>query len=485
MADLEKQGETVNALHTSGADPSTTASSAPGHASPSATYSNYLCYYYAGLSSDDPALKRRSQYMIYGHVAALTIVVVGVILTFTVVIPAVMQNLVNQSELNLYTATITNPSNYSFNSAVLGKFTNAGSIAADVKMNTLTVSWNGVGGGDMLKLTHSNTLHIENNHQATMNSLSTVYDMEAFSNFNTYLIHSESAEWTIDGTADVTFLITSTVNFHKQVTLVGANNFSTPPIVHTTNVTNGTTHSLLIASDVTMFSQSNVELNLGQTLYFDLIYNDVQIGTGYIPNYQMIQGPFSTVAYLSLSYSTPQQYQQICNLMSNYSCGITVNASMQNFYLQPSLIWLKPALASVTMNTQLPGCASTLVKKIYLFNQRIPENLPYEMVLYNPQPISMTITAITGKIFYLGVNIATVNNQNLQIVIPPYETITTIQLISNSVNNVQAVNAFTQLVSKGQGQVDLDNVIIGNFSEFKANIIYKQNNVTMIVIPYK
>ncbi len=81
--------------------------------------------------------------------------------------------------------------------------------------------------------------------------------------------------------------------------LIGANNFTIPPLVQSTNITNGTANQLYIASQVTMYSPSNVDLNLiNSTMYFDLIYNNVNIGIGYIPNYQMIQGAYTTQAYI-------------------------------------------------------------------------------------------------------------------------------------------------------------------------------------------
>jgi LEA14-like dessication related protein len=487
MGDIEKQGvsdTTVNALHGGDIDVKLNIEASSAASKPSSvTYSNYLCYYYAGLSSDDPALKSRSQYIIYGHVVGFTLVTIGIILTFTVIIPAIMQNIVNQSNLNLITAGIANPSNASFTSTVLGKFTNAGSTTAKVKMNTLTVSWAGPGGGDMLKLSHSNSLTVENNHEATMTSLATVYDMEAFSNFNTYLIHHDSAQWTIDGTAEVSFIVTSTVNFHKEVTLQGANNFSIPPQVLNTNITNGTATELLIASDVIMTSQSNVNLDLGQTLYFNLILNGVKIGVGHINNYQMVEGPYQTVAHLDLTFSNNEEYTQICYLMGNYSCGYDMNATMQGFYLSPPLTWLTPALASMTMETTLPGCKDELVRTIYLYdNQVVPTTLPYTMVLYNPQPVPMIITAITGNIYSSGYLIATVNNQDLYIIVPPHGTNTTMQLPSKSVVSGPGLQVFKNLVKNGGGLVDLDSHIIGNFSEFKASITYKQANVTLIVI---
>ena len=466
--------------YTDSSNPSTSPTSTK-----SPTWSNYLCFYYSGLSSDDPALKRRSQYVIYGHVIFITTSLLMLILTFTVIIPAIMQDLVNQSNLSLEMATITNPTNTSFDSAVLGKFSNVGSLSAKVKMNTLTVSWSGEGGGNMLKLSNSNSLTIKNNEVATISSDATVDDMTAFSNFNTYLLHHETAQWTIDGTADVTaFGVTAQVNFHKTVNLIGANNFTIPPLVQSTNITNGTSNQLYIASQVTMYSPSNVDLNLlNSTMYFDLIYNDVNIGIGYIPNYQMIQGAYTTKAYIVLSYSNNVEYQEICNVMSNYSCGIPVNATMKHFTLQPTLTWIKPALLSISMDTQLPGCTDKLVKSVLMFNKLVPETIPYEMVVYNPQPTNMTIVTITGSIYYMGVNIATVDNKNVNILVPAYTTITSGQLPANAVNSPEAISAYGTLVKNGKGYVNMYTKIIGKFGHFTANIVYNQFNVSLIVVP--
>ncbi len=189
------------------------------------------------------------------------------------------------------------------------------------------------------------------------------------------------------------------------------------------------------------------------------------------------------ISYI-LSYSNNVEYQEICNVMSNYSCGTPVNATMKQFTLQPTtLTWIKPALLSLSMDTQLPGCSDKLVKEVIMFNKLVPETIPYEMVVYNPQPTNLTIVTITGYIYYMGVNIATVDNKKVDILVPAYTTITSGQLPANAVNSPEAVSAYGTLVKNGRGYVNMYTNIICKFGDFTANIEYNQLNVSIIVVP--
>jgi hypothetical protein len=443
------------------------------------SWANCWSHYYHGLSSSDENLRTRSKLIIYGNSCACGLLCVLLVLMFTVIIPAVMQSIVNDSVMELVSASISNPGNTSFSSSVLQKFTNAGSVSAKAKVNTLSISWSD---SEILKLTNGNTITVANNKESTMNAIANVVNDEAMIRFNNYLIANPEAEWTIDGSLDITFLITSKVNFHKTVTLQGYNNFSIQPQILNTNVSNGLPTQLFIVADVTLFSESNVKMDFGQSLFFVMEVNGTDIGIGELPNFVMNPGPIDAKANLTLSYTNEQEYSQINYLISQFASGLDANATLKNFYLRQPVSWLSPALSTIRMDSVLPGCDTALVLQINLYMKKIPENLPFTLVLYNPQPLPLGISSIVGSLYYLNVKIALVNTDNLNIVVPPYTTITTGQIPSETVNTAAAAKAFSQFMVTGQGPVDLYSDIVGSFGEFVANINYVQLNVTMVLV---
>jgi hypothetical protein len=397
----------------------------------------------------------------------------------------IIQSLVNSSTLTLISADISSMTNSSFSASTVMKFTNINGPSVKFQMNTIDVAWkeaDGTTSDHMISMNNANSIVAKDNGESTISSENEILDTSTFSEFNTYLMHHSSASWTLTGTADVTFLVQATININKDVNLVGFNNFSISPIVSSTNLTNGTTTILTSKALVTMTSLSNVQLSFNQRLYYHFFYSGQLLGIGYLPDFIMFpQTSFTMDSYIDFSYNTEEQRLALMTLLSAYSCGIKVNATMNQFYTIPSIDWLAPALDSLSMTTTLPAATDPMVLEIKIYaTHNDPLKLPFSMILYNPQTISCIITELYGNVTYKNEVIAVVNLPyiNPPIIIPPLGNTTSQQLISKSYIN----DASIELIAEGSGLGNLYNLIIGNFSDFPVEFYYQQFNVSLVVV---
>jgi hypothetical protein len=239
----------------------------------------------------------------------------------------IIQDNVNHSDLEIIRASIGYPSNDSFQSVVIQKFTNAGAVKAHAQMRNLEIYWNNPEGGCIVTLTASNSFTVDNNHVVTMRSTALVNDVDALTAFNLFLTQQPSVQWKIKGTADITFIVKARVKINKDVVLSRFNNFSVQPVVHFSNVTGGTGTHLTLNAQVTMVSNSNVEVKFGQSLMYKVFSDGLEVGFGELPNYTLSPGTTTSIANLTLTANSPSQVAQINMMLSNNSLGIPVNVT--------------------------------------------------------------------------------------------------------------------------------------------------------------
>ncbi len=398
------------------------------------------------------------------------------------IIPAIIQSIVDQSDLTLESTEISDIQTNSFTSTTVVQFSNVnGPSGVKIELKSTNIEWDHGNFGTMVQLGHSNTLNVKNNVDTTMTSEATVTNPAAFAAFNTYLMHNEEGVWSLSGKAEVTFLVKATVNINnKQLIFQGFNNFSVAPVVRQTNLTSGTTEILYSQALVSMTSLSNVQLSLNQNLYFRFEYEGEVLGVGHIPDYVMRPGTVDMMSYIAFSHTTSPQEEALMKLLSRYSRGIDTNVTMRQFYSTPDIAWLAPALSSISMETTLPAVKETMVKGITIYNKINPTKLPFTLTLYNPQSITVTISSIVGNLTIGATKIADVNQPNISppIVIQPFSTVTSQQLQSESYVN----SASIKLLTDGSGLGNLYNVIGAKFGSFPASFLYTQNNVPLTVV---
>lgn len=120
------------------------------------------------------------------------------LIIFLVIIPAIIQSICNSTEIEIKSALITNPTNNNFDSTIVAEFGKAPPIPATVKINQITASWNGAGGGSLLTLSNTNTVSISTKPTA-LYGVAEVSSASAMSNFLESAISATSLQWTLQG----------------------------------------------------------------------------------------------------------------------------------------------------------------------------------------------------------------------------------------------------------------------------------------------
>jgi hypothetical protein len=368
-------------------------------------------------------------------------------LILCVIIPAIMQSLVNHADLTISAVTIVNPTTASFQAVNVQTFTNAGSITATAYTNHLNINWNTPTGGQLVQLGKSNEFEVKNNHQVSMTSTATVENEDAFTNFNSAAINGSSMTWQLSGDVDVTFVVTAKCNLDKTVTIQGFDNFPIPPNVTCVNTTGGTAavlHNLITA---TMTSTSDISIQFGQTMHFLLKSAGITVGVGSIPNYDMVSGTSVVNADVALSYSSTEEKTQLMRVLSNYSNGMTSPVTMSNFYTETTIDWLAPALNSISMDTIMPGATASFVINVTMFEPVDPERgVDFTMLLYNPIDTDTTITHIAGDFSYQGVVFGTIDTDTY-IYLPTHKRTMSPKLTAEPAPGAAAIKAYADLVS--------------------------------------
>ena len=387
--------------------------------------------------------------------------------------------MVNQSNLTVVSSEISEITNTSFLSTTVTSFSNIQGPAVKMQLSSVDVTWSLQNENTMLKLSKSNTVTVEDNSKSSLVSTATIKDMETFTDFNEYLMHHESTVWSFSGSAYVTYLIKTKVNLDKSMSLTGFSNFTISPVVEGVNLTDGTPQILYAQAKVSITSLSDIILTMHQDLYFSVKYREQVIGSGHIPDFVLNSGVTVQDADLQFTFTNEDEQAALMSLLSYYSSGIGVNATMINFYTYPPITWLAPALDSVVMEAYIPGMSDPLIVSVNIYKGTNLYALPFTLTLYNPQPIPVTITSLVGNVTYHDTLIANVNLKTINppIFIPPYTVVTTPKYTSKSYVN----SASSSLLASGGGLGNVYSIIAGNFSAFPVSFYYQQLNTQLLI----
>lgn len=426
-------------------------------------------------------------------ITVITFIVIIILAQF-VIIPAVIQSMVNSSGLDIKTILITNPTDTTFNSECVEEFTNTGPLSATAKMKKITIGWDHSGGGDAVELTGFNDLTVGGDEKwQSMTSIANVINSTILSNINTYAVSNEGLQWHLTGKTDIYFLgIPYEVKVDKKVTLNGYNSFSVPPIVHSLNTIMGTAEKIVTTINLTMTSLASIQMELGQSIEFIVTSNNIQIGVGSIPNYSVYYGPNNFLANITLSYSNIIEYNQLMSILSNFTSGISSSLVLKTFSTKPSISWLTQSLNSIIMNTQMPPSADPFVKLFTMYYPQIcgnaASNPEITLTMYNPEDVTISISYIYGKLYSTT---QTTNNKYTQIgyistyqniTIEPKQTIITPKIETIPLGTPDSNAAYLKLCNAGSGFVTTRDSLLMKIGDFAANFSYIQDNVPITFI---
>jgi LEA14-like dessication related protein len=412
-----------------------------------------------------------------GCIIALCIVFLPIL--FTVVIPDIVQGMVDDSEIEIMQVVIRNPNNDSFESYVVEKFKNTGSMSAEIQMHSVSLFWNDAGGGKMAKLNSNNRLDITAD-EVEMKSRASVVDADLMTDFNLYAISAEFVDWRIDGPATVYSFMTADVSVDKTVRLRSFNNFPIDPQVLELNTTGGSNNTLFTEMLINFTSPGQIELDLGQDLQFEVYSQGVRVGTGTIPDCDMVSGSFTYFARVEMTPFSSEQRDQVSKVVSNYSMGLDCIVSMGPFFTPTPVSWLQPALASISVSSVMPGLRDKLVLQLDLYPPRIPIKVPFTMYMLNPIDAGFTLQHLQSTIYSSGVKIATVNTDT-DLYIAPHSYVLSPKYDSISETSVEALQVFSALEAAGFGYLDIYCLMTAKIGDFPVTMIYNQLNISTYI----
>ncbi|KAG2131418.1 uncharacterized protein EDB93DRAFT_1255529 [Suillus bovinus] len=269
-------------------------------------------------------LRKRRWFIITSIVGAC----LGIALLFIVLFPvlrAIVQDVINQSTLNIQQAAILSPSNTSFTLAMLGVVSHTGIFSATVAFSQpVNVSWMNGSVEVPLGYMSLSTLHASNK-RATINDTTTFYitDQNAFGRFTSSMITSQNFTWRLQSSnlnvQAMKFPTAHGISFNKLVTINGTNNFAGNVILEDMQLPSDNPGGGIDFVAVTQLNNTSpFTLGLG-TVVFDLVYQNVYLGTGTGFNTNIVPGPNNiTLSGILVPQTTPANLAAVSQLFTNY-----------------------------------------------------------------------------------------------------------------------------------------------------------------------
>jgi hypothetical protein len=251
-------------------------------------------------------------------VLLLSIAIIFMPIFFLVIVPIIVQNIVDKTDITVYHAVIANPTNTSFQASVVENIDANTPFDSKVSLNSVILQWNHEStGGKLAKLKAPSTLDV-GKKEVTMRSPAKVKDVSAMTNFNLYAMDAEYVDWHIKGDGELTTLgMVFDVFVDCKVKLRGFDGFPVNPVIDQLNTTGGSATTLYAFIIANFTSVSNIEIDFGQDLSFFLTSDGINIGTGTIPHCTLRSGSHKYLATVEMTPTTPQQVDQLNRVISN------------------------------------------------------------------------------------------------------------------------------------------------------------------------
>lgn len=400
------------------------------------------------------------------------------LLTYLVIIPTVMQDVTDDEEISMSVATISNPTEDSFDVSSTMTFSKKPPLPATAKMHDTDLSWEGL---PLAVMTHINKLDVDTPPQ-TLQSSVLISDVEVMSDFNIFLMGASSFDWHIHGHADAIAVGDKVdITVDKDISMKGFDGFPVSPIIETVSVYEGTPEYLYSLSTTLLFSPANIAFVFGQDVHFQFKSNGVQVGVGTIYNASFLPGEFAVNATIAMTYGTALQTAEMSNVCGRYISQLPTNVTMENFYLSSPVAWLTPALAGLHFESVLPpvneGVIDSLDMFVYLGDIL---NVQWGGHFYNPLDTFLTMYTMKCDVVYEEAVIGKVNEKDIEITIPPKS-----HIISDNDMHARTVLENSEetmaLLKAGSGLLMLDCQISTAIDYFMVDLHYVQADVPVTI----
>ncbi|KAJ7928639.1 hypothetical protein B0H13DRAFT_1968281 [Mycena leptocephala] len=302
-------------------------------------------------------------------ISQLIIIPLGIALLFILLFPvvrAIVQLVVNRSQLSVQVAAITAPANNSFNLAMQGTVTHTGIISASISFpDPVNVSWVQIDKPDVpLGYLVLDTLHAHSK-RATINQTATPFTIsnpDGFSLFAAYLITGNNFTWRLHSSnlrvQALKFPVSNGIKFDKTITLNGFDSFSGNVVLQDFQLpSDNPAGGIDFVAMTQLTNPSPFSLNLG-TVVFSLSYQNVDLGLGTSTDTIISPGLNNiTLKGVLHSHSDPAELVQVSQLFTNYLNGVvspviaTGVSTLQND--GSTVSWLSSGLQALKLSVPL------------------------------------------------------------------------------------------------------------------------------------
>ncbi|KAF9954644.1 hypothetical protein BGZ72_004432 [Mortierella alpina] len=302
--------------------------------------------------------KRKGFWMIC---VPLTIVMLAILvpIVLLVVLPKLVQSIVNQSTMSLAQINMTDATETSTKVSLAGTVGNAGIFSATIDFpEPIAVAWEGrpLGNMTMSSIKASGGKGSINEKTTLM-----ITDKDAFSDFAKKMMGVESFIWTMSSKVNVRAVgrTIRNVNMAKEIKMLGMNGF-----------TNITINSFDLPGDApnktgayvrivtSMNNPSPIGLDLG-TIAFDLFFNDTYLGQVESKNAVLVGDSASSLVLegVLVRHTNKTDLDKVSLLMSNYLAGNSSKTIGKGVSVKPdgvnTVSWLSNGILALTLNVPL------------------------------------------------------------------------------------------------------------------------------------
>lgn len=402
--------------------------------------------------------------------------------TFLVILPNVVQGMVDSTDMTVETVYMVSPSNNSFTSQVVMTFSEAPPVPATMKLDKVFVSCDELEQYNYLSFTHSNTIHVTTK-QVMLTSTAVVEDATALQAFTDHALQADNFTWHLKGTATVTTLGDPVVtHIDKVITLTGFSGFANgSPNVTSLVVTGGTAKTLTLNTLTSINIDSNIVMDYHQNVNFNLVSNGARVGVGTIANCVMQRGLHDYEVTIAMTPETDAELTEIESILGNYIAGVDTSVQMQGFFLDNPIPWMDAGLSTISMVAALPSISDKLLSRIDMGPVNLLHliHVDFTLDMYNAVDSPLTITSLQAKIFFEGKHIANVDETGLSILIQPRSPITSPTLQAKT--ELKAVGPLTDLLKAGEGLLDIESTVSLRIGDFAVVVPYNQAQVPAFI----
>lgn len=246
------------------------------------------------------------------------------------------------------------------------------------------------------------------------------------------------------------FTQTVTTRGMQELRPVGDLNATSNPVIHSTDIVEGTKNSIKMINDISMYSSTDMTVNMGNVM-LDLIASGEKIGYSEITNLTLAPGEnrfFCESFFRPISDNEKEVGKQ---LMTNFLNRQVTNITMKGTKSSTSNPLLAKTLELIDLQAPLSGLEEKLVQSSSMrfgFMTAISGNSQTSFIVLNPFGANMFLSRIEANISRLGEEIATMNattSNGLPLADLPARAITETDLLPLEILNPLSSNSFGAL----------------------------------------